>query len=92
MMGKVVDASGNGIKDVKIMIDEQEKSVTNKNGMYKIENIEKGMYDIQAVKAHYFFESINMKLDPAQKVIQNIIASEYHLCGKVQTKTNLANR
>lgn len=83
IFGKVVNSKSQGIDGVKIIIDGQQKALTNENGNYRLDDITPGMYILEGISAHHIFEAMNIKIVPQSKQIQNLIASDYHLCGKI---------
>jgi len=83
IVGRVTNSAGQGIRDVSIILDGQQKVKTNANGNYKLEE-EPGHYIIEAQHPDYIFEPLETKIDPSNKQIPDIVVSEYKLCGKIQ--------
>ena len=82
--GKVLSGKGNGIPNVTIKFDSQIKAVSDKNGIYILENIEEGNTDLEAVADNMVFEPLtNIQLSPRVPQIQDIVVSEYYLSGKI---------
>lgn len=89
LTGKVVNHSNNGIKGVVIIIDGQKKATSDDNGIYVLENISPGNYDLEAQSEDMFFEPItNIELSPFIKSIPNMIVKDYKLCGKIYIEKN----
>ncbi len=81
--GKVVSSTQVGIAGVKIMIDGQQRGTTGAQGGYKLEDISPGKYTLEGVKEHYVFDAIDIEVQPGMKNLPSLIATDYHLCGKV---------
>ncbi|KAJ0791010.1 putative carboxypeptidase-like, regulatory domain superfamily [Helianthus annuus] len=56
--GRVVDSEGKGVDGVKIVVDGIERSVTDKNGYYKLDQVTSKQYLIEAKKEHYKFDKL----------------------------------
>ena len=41
------------------------------------------MYILEGISPHYVFNAMNINIQPQSKQIQNLAASDYHLCGKI---------
>lgn len=84
--GRVVDANGKGVDGVKIVVDGLERSITDKEGYYKLDQVTSKQYLIEATKEHYKFEKlINLMVLPNMASIVDIKAVSYDVCGLVQT-------
>jgi len=82
--GRIVDQQGNGISGVKIMLDGEEKTISDSNGYYSLEKLSSGSYTIEGQHDHLFFEPItNIKIDPTTEKLPNLVLSYIHVCGKV---------
>ncbi|CDW74259.1 nodal modulator 1-like [Stylonychia lemnae] len=81
--GKAVNNKGEGISGVKIVIDGQQKALTNDKGLYKLDEITPGQYILEGFANHYIFDSMTINIQSNSRSIPNLIASDYHLCGKI---------
>ena len=82
--GRVVSTTGKGIGDVEIQIDGgMHKQQTDADGNYLLEDISKGTYTIEALHAHYFFESSNAYIHAGMETLPPLVPSKYHLCGEI---------
>ena len=82
--GKVKNSKGNGIPNVNIKINGQVKALTDKKGVYVIENIYEGNYDLEAQRDDMMFDPIrNILLTPHLTHIQDVTVSKYKLCGQI---------
>ncbi|KAL0418927.1 UNVERIFIED_CONTAM: Nodal modulator 1 [Sesamum radiatum] len=84
--GRVVDGNGIGVDAAKIVVDGHERSVTDKEGYYKLDQVTSKRYSIEAKKEHYKFETLNDFLVlPNMASIIDIKAVSYDICGSAQT-------
>ncbi|KAI3460746.1 hypothetical protein Pfo_017409 [Paulownia fortunei] len=84
--GRVVDGNGIGVDAAKIVVDGHERSITDKEGCYKLDQVTSKRYSIEAKKEHYKFERLNDFLVlPNMVSIIDIKAISYDLCGVAQT-------
>ncbi|EYU38423.1 hypothetical protein MIMGU_mgv1a000387mg [Erythranthe guttata] len=84
--GRVVDGNGIGVDAAKILVDGHERSITDKEGYYKLDQVTSQRYSIEAKKKHYKFETLNDFLVlPNMVSIVDIKAVSYDLCGTAQT-------
>lgn len=84
--GRVVDANGKGVDGVKVVVDGVERSITDKEGYYKLDQVTSKQYQIEAKKEHYKFDKlINFMVLPNMASVANIKAVSYDVCGSVQT-------
>jgi hypothetical protein len=80
--GKVISDSNEGISNVKITLDGEDKAVTDSRGVYVLEKIKTGTYTLEGNHEHLFFEPIHdLKLSVNLKNIPNLMLSYLHLCG-----------
>ncbi|XP_022863174.1 nodal modulator 1-like [Olea europaea var. sylvestris] len=87
--GRVVDGNGDGVDAAKIIVDGQERSITDKEGYYKLDQVTSKRYRIEAKKEHYKLEILNDFLVlPNMASISDIKAVSYDICGMVQTIRN----
>lgn len=87
--GAVVNNKGKGIPNVTIKIDGEAKSVTDKNGIYFLEKLVPGNYDLEAQTEHMFFEPLtNVEISPNSKFIPNFIVKDFKLCGVIHIEAN----
>ncbi|XP_047316648.1 nodal modulator 1 [Impatiens glandulifera] len=83
--GRVVDGNGIGVYGVKIIVDGQERSTTDKEGYYKLDQVTSSRYTIEAKKEHYKFKRLdNILVLPNMASIADIQAVSYDVCGVVQ--------
>ncbi|XP_055832870.1 uncharacterized protein LOC129901646 [Solanum dulcamara] len=84
--GRVVDGDDNGIEGVEILVDRQKKSITDKEGYYKLDQVTSKRYTIEAKKAHYRFDRlVDFLVLPNMASISDIKAASYDVCGVAQT-------
>jgi len=82
--GKVVDGKGNGLKGVVIKVNDIQKAITDDTGIYKLEQLSSGQYNIEASKEHYKFNNlIGHNINPNNAILPQITVKEYEVCGKV---------
>jgi hypothetical protein len=82
--GVVVNSKKNGIPNVTIKIDGQVKAITDPNGIYKLEYLTPGNYDLEAQADDMFFEPLtNIKITAHLKRVPDMIVTDYKLCGKI---------
>ncbi|CAA2967006.1 Nodal modulator 1 [Olea europaea subsp. europaea] len=87
--GRVVNGNGDGVYAAKIIVDGHERSITDKEGYYKLDQVTSKRYRIEAKKEHYKFEILNDFLVlPNVASISDIKAVSYDICGMVQTISN----
>ncbi|KAL2453710.1 Carbohydrate-binding-like fold [Abeliophyllum distichum] len=85
--GRVIDGNGDGGRV--IVVDGHERSKTDKEGYYKLDQVTSKRYRIEAKKKHYKFEILNDFLVlPNMASISDIKAVSYDICGMVQTVSN----
>ncbi|XP_062006215.1 uncharacterized protein LOC133723403 [Rosa rugosa] len=83
--GRVVDGNDMGVEGVKIIVDGHERSVTDKQGYYKLDQVTSNRYIIEATKEHYKFSKLTDYLVlPNMASIVDIKAVSYDVCGTVQ--------
>ncbi|KAJ7534510.1 hypothetical protein O6H91_13G097300 [Diphasiastrum complanatum] len=86
--GRVVDSYGHGIGNVKLFIDETERTTTDGEGYYKLDQVTSTRYTIGAMKEHYTFSSLNdFMVLPNMASIPDLKAIRYHVCGVLRTIT-----
>ncbi|CAI9104879.1 OLC1v1003663C1 [Oldenlandia corymbosa var. corymbosa] len=84
--GRVVDGTGMGVDGVKILVDGEERSLTDKEGYYKLDQVTSKRYTIEARKEHYTFgELVDFMVLPNMASLADITAVSYDICGTVQT-------
>ncbi|KAK6118462.1 hypothetical protein DH2020_047794 [Rehmannia glutinosa] len=84
--GRVVDGNGNGVDAATILVDGLERSITDTEGYYKLDQVTSKRYSIEAIKEHYKFERLNDFLVlPNMVSIIDIKAVSYDICGSAQT-------
>ncbi|CAH1417541.1 unnamed protein product [Lactuca virosa] len=83
--GRVVDTNGKGVDGVKIVVDGVDRSFTDKQGYYKLDQVTSKQYQIEAIKDHYKFEKlVNLMVLPNMASVVDIKALSYGVCGSVQ--------
>ncbi|GAB2282181.1 hypothetical protein Dimus_016732 [Dionaea muscipula] len=83
--GRVVNGNGAGVGGARIFVDGEERTVTDKNGYYGLDQVTSNQYTIEARKEHYKFGSLNGFLVlPNMASIPDIQAVAYDVCGVVQ--------
>ncbi|GMI76019.1 hypothetical protein like AT3G62360 [Hibiscus trionum] len=84
--GRVIDANDIGVEGVKILVDGQERSITDKEGCYKLDQVTSNHYTIEAKKEHYKFNKLKDYLvKPNMASVSDIKAVSYDVCGVVRT-------
>uniref|UniRef100_A0A164YXW9 Carbohydrate-binding-like fold protein n=1 Tax=Daucus carota subsp. sativus TaxID=79200 RepID=A0A164YXW9_DAUCS len=84
--GRVVDGNNKGVDGVKIIVDGQEKSITDKEGFYKLDQVTSKRYTIEAKKEHYKFDKLHdFMVLPNMALVDDIKAISYDVCGLVET-------
>ncbi|XP_044493042.1 nodal modulator 1 isoform X2 [Mangifera indica] len=83
--GRVVDENDMGVEGVKILVDGHERSITDKEGFYKLDQVTSNHYTIEAVKEHYKFNKLKEYMVlPNMASVAEIKAISYEVCGVVQ--------
>lgn len=82
--GSVVNSKKIGIANVTIKVDGQVISKTDSQGVYKLENINSGVYDVEAYTEDMFFEPLtNIKIYPGLNKLPELTVTDYKLCGNI---------
>uniref|UniRef100_A0A6B2KWV3 ER membrane protein complex subunit 7 beta-sandwich domain-containing protein n=1 Tax=Arcella intermedia TaxID=1963864 RepID=A0A6B2KWV3_9EUKA len=85
--GHVVGTNSEGIEGVTVTATSDgttRSAITDATGQYILDQITSGEYAITAEKPHYLFSSLaRFKISPSLAVITDIVASRFHVCGKV---------
>lgn len=83
--GRVVDGNDAGVDGVKIIVDGQERSITDTQGYYKLDQVTSNRYTIEAKKEHYTFTTLkDFLVLPNMASIEDIRAASYDVCGVVR--------
>ncbi|KAF8074467.1 hypothetical protein N665_1101s0028 [Sinapis alba] len=83
--GRVVDSNLRGVEGVKILVDGNLRSVTDKEGYYKLDQVTSNQYTIDAVKEHYKFDKLKkFMVLPNMASLPDISAVSYDVCGVVR--------
>ncbi|KAJ9187887.1 hypothetical protein P3X46_003301 [Hevea brasiliensis] len=83
--GRVVDGNAMGVEGVKIIVDGRERSTTDKEGYYKLDQVTSNHYTIEARKEHYKFNSLKEYMVlPNMASVADIKAVSYDVCGVVR--------
>ncbi len=89
IFGRVVNSKKIGIPNVTIKIDGQVKTITDKDGVYKLEHLSAGNYDLEASADDYFFEPLtNLRITAHLKYLPDVVVTDYKLCGKILIECN----
>ncbi|XP_068661556.1 uncharacterized protein [Aristolochia californica] len=87
--GRVVDGNGIGVEGVKIIVDGVERSITDAQGYYKLDQVTSKRYTIAAERAHYKFNGLeNFMVLPNMASVEDIRAAYYDICGTVRSITS----
>ncbi|KAG0480871.1 hypothetical protein HPP92_011729 [Vanilla planifolia] len=82
--GRVVDGNGAGVGGAKIIVDGQQKTISDNEGYYKLDQVTSKHYTIVADKHHYVFSPLeNFLVLPSMASIDDIKATNYDVCGVV---------
>ncbi|XP_021744068.1 nodal modulator 1-like [Chenopodium quinoa] len=83
--GRVVDGNGAGVDGAKVFVDGQERSFTDENGYFTLDQVTSNHYAIEAHKKHYKFEILrDFLVLPNMASIPDIRAVSYDVCGYVR--------
>lgn len=83
--GRVIDGNDVGVEGVKIIVDGHERSITDKQGYYKLDQVTSNRYTIEAMKEHYKFIVLkDYMVLPNMASVTDINAVSYDVCGVVQ--------
>ncbi|KAL8138821.1 hypothetical protein V2J09_004822 [Rumex salicifolius] len=83
--GRVVDGNGVGVDGAKVIVNGKERSITDINGYYKLDQVTSKNYKIEAVKRHYKFSTLkDFLVLPNKASIPDIEAVAYDVCGTVK--------
>ncbi|VVB06611.1 unnamed protein product [Arabis nemorensis] len=83
--GRVVDGNSKGVEGVEILVDGSVRSVTDKEGYYKLDQVTSNRYTIDAVKEHYKFDKLQkFMVLPNMASLPEISAVSYDICGVVR--------
>jgi len=83
--GKVIDVEGNGIHGVSVTLGKDTKPIiTDANGVYKMENVTSGAYEIEARSENLFFDKIEAHISPNSPQIPGIQVKRFSVCGSVE--------
>ncbi|XP_019421858.1 PREDICTED: nodal modulator 1-like isoform X3 [Lupinus angustifolius] len=83
--GRVVDGNEVGVEGVKITVDGHERSITDNQGYYKLDQVTSKHYTIEARKEHYKFKKLEKYMVlPNMAAIEDINAISYDICGSVR--------
>jgi hypothetical protein len=84
IFGRVINNKGKGIPNVTIKIDGQVRAITDPNGIYKLEKLTPGNYDLEAQADDMFFEPLtNIRITAHLNSLPDLIVTDYRLCGKI---------
>ncbi|XP_062143584.1 uncharacterized protein LOC133851267 [Alnus glutinosa] len=83
--GRVVDGNDVGVEGVKIIVDGHERSITDKQGYYKLDQVTSNRYTIEAIKEHYKFNILkDYMVLPNMASVTDIKAFSFDVCGVVR--------
>uniref|UniRef100_A0A7N0VIJ7 Carbohydrate-binding-like fold protein n=1 Tax=Kalanchoe fedtschenkoi TaxID=63787 RepID=A0A7N0VIJ7_KALFE len=84
--GRVVDGNGEGVDGAAVLVDGRERSITDNNGYYKLDQVTSSRYTIEATKEHYKFSILKEFLVlPNMASVPDIHAISYNVCGEIRT-------
>lgn len=84
--GRLIDSRGTGIAAAKIVVNGEEKTTSDENGYYKLEQVTVGTYNIRATKLHMVFNNLdNIQLSPSVAQLPDIDVISYDVCGVVDS-------
>jgi hypothetical protein len=84
IFGRVVNHKGSGIPNVTIKIDGQDRAVTDNKGIYKLQKVTPGNYDVEAQADDMFFEPLtNIRITAHLSSLPDLTVTDYKLCGKI---------
>ncbi|KAL3649360.1 hypothetical protein CASFOL_005763 [Castilleja foliolosa] len=84
--GRVVDGNGNGVDGARVLVDGIDRSITDTEGYYKLDQVTSKRYSIEAKKEHFRFEGLyDFLVLPNMVSIIDIKAVSYDICGTAQT-------
>jgi len=82
--GRVIDSSGRGIPNVTIKIDGQVRAITDVSGIYRLEKLTSGHYDLEAQADDMFFEPLtNIRITAHLNSLPDLVVTDYKLCGNI---------
>ena len=84
--GQVLNTLSNGIKDVNLFIDGQQKAITNQNGKFSIKDIKMGEFLIEGHHKNYFIKPMKFRVTStshSDSAIGKIVANYVSLCGQI---------
>lgn len=82
--GRVINNKGKGIPNVTIKIDGQVKAITDVNGIYNLEKLTTGNYDLEAQADDMFIEPLtNIRITAHLSNLPDLVVTDYKLCGKI---------
>jgi BOS complex subunit NOMO len=92
--GRVVDRKGNGVSEAVITVDSFEKTVTDSEGYYTLEQMSSDRpYTIVASKPHVFFHDLrNQRVSASTGSLPDITVVKYHVCGRVDSGEAVRDR
>ncbi|CAH0562230.1 unnamed protein product [Brassicogethes aeneus] len=71
------------IVNARVLLNNREVARTDKNGYYKLENIQANTYKLRAESDGFIFAEKTLNINPNLDKLPNIIPSSYRVCGKV---------
>jgi hypothetical protein len=87
--GRVINSKRTGVPNVTIRIDGQGKAKTDSQGIYKLERLTKGNYDLEAQADDMFFDPLtNIKITAHLKTLPDLMVTDYKLCGFIIIDTD----
>ncbi|XP_065063389.1 BOS complex subunit NOMO1-like [Rhopilema esculentum] len=83
--GKIIDTEGKGIQGVTVNLGKDTKPViTNFDGVYLVENVTSGTYQIEASIQNLFFDKTEVHINPNSPHIADIQVKKFSVCGVVE--------
>ncbi len=84
IFGRVVNSKGSGIPNVTIKIDGQDRALSDARGVYILQNLTPGNYDVEAQADDMFFEPLtNIRITAHLASLPDLTVTDYKLCGKI---------
>ena len=82
--GKVLNGKKKGISNVTIKLDGQVKAITDKNGVYILEQVSENNIDLEVQTENLFFDPLtNFHISPLLEKLPDFVVGDYKLCGKI---------
>jgi hypothetical protein len=83
--GRVVSPGGLGVPQVRILLNGEEKAVTDASGKYVLEQVRTGKHVLEAVKEHFTIERLEGVLLSPSVPVPDMRVKTYAVCGQVKS-------